>query len=173
MEHLCSHAIFLQILSDYLDLVYPVLPLVHQPSFRTLLNNHAYNTDVSVFRLCISLCAVTVASIPRNIAKYGCGQYTDVGSMVDRACHIVLLSRMTTEPEWQNHPSMETMLTSIILAMASHYAGRPSQGWGYANEAIDFFRTLELYRREGYVNLNAVEGELCKRAFWVLYIIQM
>ena len=36
-----------------------------------------------------------------------------------------------------------------------------------------FFRARELFRREGYVALGRLEGELCKRAFWVLYTIQM
>jgi hypothetical protein len=68
---------------------------------------------------------------------------------------------------------MDSMLVSIVLTMASHYAGRPNQGWGFASEAIQFFRALELYRREGYERLSGLERELCKRAFWVLYIIQM
>lgn len=172
-EHLCPRNVFLDIIADYLEMVFPLLPLIHRPSFNVLLEAQAYTSDPAFFRLGIALCAVTVASIPRKFESYGGSRYTDVGAMVDRACHMVLLSRIASEPEWQNRPSMNSMLVSILLTMASHYAGRPNQGWGYASEAIQFFRALELYRKEGYEGLSKLESELCKRAFWVLYIIQM
>lgn len=175
IEHLCSRHVFSILITDYLEMVYPLLPLIHRPTFLAQLSAQSYMSDPAFFRLCIALCAVTVASIPRKFeTDYNSpSKYTDVGSMVDRACHIILLSRVASESNWQSKPSMDSMLVSIILTMASHYAGRPNQGWGYASEAIQFFRALELYRREGYERLSVLERELCKRAFWVLYIIQM
>ncbi|OAK96078.1 hypothetical protein IQ06DRAFT_352320 [Phaeosphaeriaceae sp. SRC1lsM3a] len=173
LEHLCDEVVFRAILDDFLDLVYPLIPLVHRPGFRKLVNDKAYTTDPAFFRLCLAVCAVTVASIPRKFAEYGLSRYTNVGAMVDRACHLVLLSRISTEPEWQNRPAMSTMIVSILLTMASHYAGRANQGWSYASEAIQFFRALELFREEAYAGLSLLDGELCKRAFWVLYIIQI
>lgn len=173
IELLCPPSVFKDIINDYLELIYPLLPLVHRPNFRALLDISSFNHDAAFFRTCIAICAVTIASLPRKFEVYGSGRYSDVGEMVEKACHLVLLSRVSSEPEWQNHPSMSTMLVSIHLTMASHYVGRQNQGWGYASEAIQFFRSLELYRKEGYENLNTLESELCKRAFWVLYIIQM
>ncbi|KAF2000123.1 hypothetical protein P154DRAFT_492723 [Amniculicola lignicola CBS 123094] len=173
IELLCSRNIFLNILDDYLEMVYPLLPLIHRPQFRARLEIDTYTKDSGFFRLCIALCAVTVASLPRKFDSYSAKLYPDVGAMVDRACHLVLLSRLTKIPDWQNRPSMDSMLVSILLTMASHYAGRSNQGWAYASEAIQFFRALELYRKEAYGELTALERELCKRAFWMLYIIQI
>jgi hypothetical protein len=173
IEQLCDAVAFHAILRDYLDLVYPLIPLVHRPNFRALVDANAYTSDPTFFRLCLAICAVTVASIPRKFDQYGQGRYPEVGAMVDRACHIVLLSRISTEPEWQNRPAMSSMIVSILLTMASHYAGKANQGWGYASEAIQFFRALELYREEAYTGMTQLDGELCKRAFWVLYIIQI
>lgn len=172
-EQLCDEVVFQAILNDFLDLVYPLIPLVHPPGFRKLANDKAYNNDPAFFRICLAICAITVASIPRKFAEYGLNRYTSVGVMVDRACHLVLLSRISTEPEWQNRPTMSTMIVSILLTMASHYAGRANQGWSYASEAIQFFRALELFREEAYAGLTLLDGQLCKRAFWVLYIIQI
>jgi hypothetical protein len=173
IDYLCDAVVFRTILGDYLDLVYPLLPLIHRPSFRTLVDANAYTNDPAFFRLCLAVCAVTVASIPRKFDEYSLGRYSDVGAMVDRACHMVLLSRISLEPEWQNRPAMSTMIVSILLTMASHYAGKANQGWGYASEAIQFFRALELYREEAYAGLKLLDSEMCKRAFWVLYIIQI
>ena len=173
IEHLCTREVFQSIVNDYLELVYPVLPLIHRPTFRALVSSSAYTSDPKFFRLCVALCAATVASIPRKFETYNDGRYNDVGELVDRACHLVLLSRVATESAWQNRPSMHSMVVSIFLTMASHYSGRPNQGWGYASEAIQFFRALDLFRKEGYEGLTVLEQELCKRSFWVLYIIQM
>lgn len=154
-------------------MVYPLLPLIHRPSFRAALSSNLYTTDPAFFRLCIALCAVTIASIPRKFDQYGGSRYPDVAAMVDRACHLVLLSRVSSEPTWQHHPSRNGIIVSILLTMASHYAGRHNQGWSYASEAVQFFRSLELYRKTGYDDLNASDREMCKRAFWMLLIIQM
>lgn len=172
IEHLCSRPVFRSIVDDYLHLVYPVLPLVHRLSFQRSVQGGLYTSDPAFFRLCLAVCAVTVASIPRKFLEYR-RDYAHAGAFVDRACHMVLLSRISSEPEWQDKPTIGTIMVSILLTMASHYAGRPNQGWGYASEAIQFFRALELYRKEGYVSLSVLDSEICKRAFWLLYIIQM
>lgn len=132
------------------------------------MDSNTYLSDPAFFRLCLAFCAVTVASIPRKFEEYDLDKYHDVGAVVERACHMVLLSRISLEPEWQNRPSMSTMIVSILLTMASHYAGRANQGWSYASEAIQFFRALELFREEAYAELTPLDGEICRRAFWVL-----
>ncbi|KAF2107871.1 glycosyl hydrolase family 3 C-terminal domain-containing protein [Lophiotrema nucula] len=82
VEHLCPRHVFLDIIRDYLEMVYPVLPLVHRPSFCNLLENQAYADDPAFFRLCIPLCAVTVASIPRKFEIYNADRKT--GKFDDR-----------------------------------------------------------------------------------------
>lgn len=173
ITHFVPEPIFHAILDDYILRVYPVLPLVHVPTFKSLLAARAFETDPGFLRLCISLCAVTVASIPRNLARYGLTWYADAAELVDKASHLVLLSRISTTPEWQNKATVESMVVSIVLSLASHYAAKPNAGWAYASEAVLFFRELELFKRGAYEELSPVERELCKRAFWILFIIQM
>lgn len=173
VSHFAPEPAFLAILDDFIRRVYPVLPLIHIPSFTESLSRRDFETDPAFFRLCVSLCAVTVASIPRKIASYGVTGYKDARELVNRASHLVLMSRITTTPEWQDKATVDSMVVSVILAMASHYAGKPNAGWAYASEAVHFFRELKLYREEAYKDFNAIEAELCKRSFWLLFIIQM
>lgn len=173
VTHFVPEPIFHAIIEDYILRVYPVLPLIHVPTFKTLLETRAFETDPGFLRLCISLCAVTVASIPRNLARYGLTWYADAAELVDKASHLVLLSRIATTPEWQNNATVESMIVSIVLSLASHYAAKPNAGWAYASEAVLFFRELELFKRGAYNGLSPVDTELCKRAFWILFIIQM
>lgn len=173
VAHFAPEPAFFAILDDFVRRVYPVLPLIHIPSFTANLSHRAFETDPAFFRLCISLCAVTVASIPRKILSYGVTGYKDARELVNRASHLVLMSRITTTPEWQDRATVDSMVVSVVLAMASHYAGKPNAGWAYASEAVHFFRELKLYREEAYQGFNAIEGELCKRSFWLLFIIQI
>lgn len=173
VTHFVPEPILHAILEDYILRVYPVLPLIHVPTFKSLLEGRAFDTDQGFLRLCISLCAVTVASIPRNLARYGLTWYADASELVDKASHLVLLSRIATTPEWQNSATVESMVVSTVLSLASHYAAKPNAGWAYASEAVLFFRELELFKRGAYAGLSLIERELCKRAFWILFIIQM
>ncbi|KAF2999645.1 hypothetical protein E8E14_006759 [Neopestalotiopsis sp. 37M] len=114
-----------------------------------------------------------MASIPRQVETYACDLYQDAGQLVERAAHIVLTCRLSSDMSWQQKPSTSDMLVSVMLSMAAHYAEWAHIGWAYASEATHAFRGLELYRREAHINLTVIESELCKRAFWIMYIMQI
>lgn len=173
IERLVPESVFLDIMADYVDRVHCVLPLVHLPTFQTKLHARAYNLDSAFFRLCVALFAVTMASIPRQIETYGCRMFKDVGDVADRAAHLILASRMGSEPSWANNPTRETMIVSVIMSLASHYAGRVNAGWFFASEAVQYFRSLELFTQAAYAGLGPIDAEMSKRAFWILYIMQM
>lgn len=173
VEHLVREHTFLEIIQDFQDRIYPSLPLVYLPDLRHALDKRLYLTDAACLRLCFALCAVTVASIPRKFSQYSQGAYMDLTEMVGRACHLVLLSRLATNVTWQNTPTHASMVVSALLAMALLYAGSASAGWIHASESIYSFRSLRLYKKESYVGLDSAAAEICKRAFWTLYIIQM
>lgn len=170
--HLVSEDVFRAILHDFIDRIYPCLPLVHLPDLRDAIDRRLYDTHPEWLRICFSLCAVTIASVPRKFAQYSQGAYQSVGRMVEKAAHLVLLSRLTTDPSWQTIPSQPSMIVSVMLAMACLYAGFSNAGWAHVTEAIHHFRTLRLYRKESYARLKPVEAEIYKRMFWSMYIMQ-
>ncbi|CAG9976108.1 unnamed protein product [Clonostachys byssicola] len=57
--------------------------------------------------------------------------------------------------------------------MAAHYVGCTRRGWALANEAVLITRDLRLQRGEGLAEINAMQAEYCKRAFWILHLTQM
>ena len=161
------------IIDDYLDLVYPVIPVVHVPSFQRQLSNRVYDHDPAFLRLCLSICAVTVSSMPRKISVYGFGQYEDSREFVSRAYLLVMASRYTNSPDWADIPSMNTLLCSYLLACASHYTEKSSRAWMLMNESLQTGKNLNIWNRDGYRNLSTIDAEICKRMFWLLYIVQV
>jgi hypothetical protein len=173
VQHLCPLDVFGLIIEDYLELIYPIAPLVHQPSFLALVTARQYEFDPTFLRLCLSLCAMTIASMHRKIAIYGFGYYSDPKDMVSRAYQLVMASRLATVPQWADEPSMDTLLCSLLLGLSSHYTESPSRGWVLVNESLYSCRKLNLFQELGYQSRTSIETEICKRAFWMLYIIQM
>lgn len=173
IEHLVPRHIFHALVAEFLERVYPLLPLIHVPSFCEQYEACAYDTDPCFFRLCIAISAATIASIPRQIETYACDAYQNAGELVERAAHVILTCRLSSDMSWQNKPSINDMIVSLLLSMAAHYAEWPNVGWAYASEATHLFRGLELYKKETYTKLGGVDTELCKRSFWLLYIMQV
>lgn len=174
VEYFLPQPLFKAVIGDFVDKVYPLLPLIYLPEFRAKLEDRQYDSDPRFYRLCIAICAVTLASIPRQIETYNCAiYYPNPGEAVERAAHIILTCRLSTHMSWQSKPAKEDMIVSILLAMAAHYAGQPNEGWAYMSEATHAFRALELYKQTSYSKLDAVGEQLCKRAFWILYIMQV
>jgi hypothetical protein len=65
-EELCSRDLLKRILLDYLEYIYPLIPVVHRPSFRRDLDANRDLYDDEFFGLILGLCAVTVSSIPSH-----------------------------------------------------------------------------------------------------------
>ncbi|KAH8674151.1 hypothetical protein BX600DRAFT_433742 [Xylariales sp. PMI_506] len=173
VDHLIPRPTFRAIINEFLERVYPLLPLVHVPEFTARFESGDYDRDSSFFRLCIAVCAATMASIPRQIETYGCNTYQHAGELVQRAVHIVLLSRLSANPFWQNQPCVNEIVVSVLLSYAAHYAAWPNVGWAYASEATHAFRGMKLYTRDAYSILDSIDAELCKRTFWLLYFGQV
>ncbi|KAH8669750.1 hypothetical protein BGZ60DRAFT_40262 [Tricladium varicosporioides] len=171
IEHLCPIPVFYRIISDYLTFIYPITPIPHRPTFNSALSSRLYDHDPEFLRLCLSICAMTVSSLQRRMPSYGFGYYNHAGGMVQRVDQLITASRLATNE--LDPSSSNTMICSFLLGMASHYVGKPMRGWVLINESIQVSRSLNLAAKEGYDGRDLVDTEMCKRAFWMLYIIQI
>ncbi len=173
IEHLCPLSIFETIIEDYYSDIYPIAPIVHVPSFKQRILTCQHITDPEFLRLCLSLCAMTIASLPKKLPIYGFGHYHTAKAMVSRACQLVAASRLATAPDWADDPTSNDLMCSLLLGTASHYMQSPNRGWVHINESIHCCRNLRLYSPQGYEGMSIIDRELIKRVFWMLYIVQM
>lgn len=114
---------------------------------------------------------MTVSSLQRRMPSYGFGYYNHADEIVQRVDRLITASRLATDE--LDTASSNTMICSFLLGMANHYVERPMRGWVLINESIQVSRSLNLATKEGYDGRDLVDAEMCKRAFWMLYIIQM
>lgn len=69
-DSLCSRPLLHRIMSDYLDHLYPLIPIVHRPTFRADLEKGKDLFDGDFLTLVLSICAATVGTMPRKFNEY-------------------------------------------------------------------------------------------------------
>jgi hypothetical protein len=173
VELLCPREAFEAIVSDYLTHIYPIYPLVYPPTFQISFDSRLFQKDPGFYRLCISLTAVTVASLPKRFSAYGCYPDTTPLGMVEKASHLVTLSKISEDRHKTHQAQIGDMICSYLLSVAFHYSGNTYAGWAHASDAILCMRTSALFRRESHESLDRVQSELCKRAFWMMVMTIM
>ncbi|RKK30262.1 hypothetical protein BFJ66_g10307 [Fusarium oxysporum f. sp. cepae] len=171
IEHFCSNEIFELLISDYLQHIYPLHPIIHRPRFRVDFQNKCYQSDPFFYRLCISLSALAISWSPRNFQSYGFHPDETISSMVERAHYLVALSKTSQRLHTGIQPDAQDMVCSYILSVALHGSGRTHYGWVHASEAVLCMRKLSLFRRESHCDFDNISSEICKRAFWLIFIV--
>ncbi|KAH7186191.1 uncharacterized protein B0J16DRAFT_356224 [Fusarium flagelliforme] len=91
--------------------------------------------------------------------------------MVEKAHCLVTLSKTSQSLHDGIQPSPDDMICSYVLSVALHGSGSTHYGWVHASEAVLCMRKLRLYKRESHIDLGFVKSEMCKRAFWMIFII--
>lgn len=170
VELLCPRVAFEAIISDYLTHIYPIYPIVHPPAFRADFSSQLYQSDPDFYQLCLSLIAVTVASLPKRIPTYGCQLGTTPLGLVKKASHLVTLSKMSQDSQNLSQAQIGSMICSYLLSVAFHHAGSTTMGWAHACDAILCMRMMGLFREESHRPLDRIQSELCKRTFWMMMI---
>ncbi|KAG4286127.1 hypothetical protein FPRO06_07387 [Fusarium proliferatum] len=119
IEHLCSEELFEMLISDYLEHLYPLYPIVHRPRFQADFQNKRYQSDPSFYRLCISLSALTVSSSPHDFRHYGFQPEETAISILEKAHRLVVLSKMSQNPAIDLEICKRAFWL-IFIMMASH-----------------------------------------------------
>jgi hypothetical protein len=135
---------FRLIIYHYLNFVYPAIPVIYLLTFQRRLSTRDYEHDLIFFRLCLSICAATVSSVPRKISIFGFGYYDDSREFVSRAYLLMMASRFTSSLDWTDTPSLDNLLCSYLLAYASHYTDKPSRAWILMNESLQICRNMRV-----------------------------
>ncbi|THZ04609.1 hypothetical protein D6C93_02376 [Aureobasidium pullulans] len=69
-DSICSRELFKRIIGDYLELVYPVVPVVHRPTFQQDLERERDAYDPDFFLLLVGICALTLGIGSSRFERY-------------------------------------------------------------------------------------------------------
>lgn len=167
---LCSPELMRTALRDYLELLYPTIPVVHIPSFLIDLDANRHAIDASFLCLTFSLFALVVAMLPRKFEHYrnidsGFGlEFADRRQLVDRVHSLVLENQAVdyfddlTTTKWA---SAHTRMTAYACL------GFWSRAAMLRAEAETIVLELKCHRVSSYAGLDKIETQLRKKIFWM------
>ncbi|WYZ34576.1 hypothetical protein EsH8_I_000852 [Colletotrichum jinshuiense] len=171
-DELCSRELINILMADYLDLVYPLVPVVHRPSFRHDLTNNRDATDPDFLALLISLAALTVGLLPSRFREYRAidpraGMRFETRTALINCCAEICM-RQRTASYWDqvNH---RKWAVSYVLSVACFQTGQANRSRMFDVEYLQLSRLLGLHRISEYEGLNCIETQLRKKAFWMLF----
>ncbi|KAL1857546.1 hypothetical protein Daus18300_010304 [Diaporthe australafricana] len=171
-DELCSRALINILMADYLDLIYPLVPVVHRPNFRHDLANNRDISDPDFFALLVSLCALTVGLLPSRFRDYraidpGAGVHFETRTALINCC-AEICTRQRTASYWDrvNH---RKWAVSYVFSVACFQTGQVNRSRMFDVEYLQLSRLLGLHRMSEYEGLNCIETQLRKKAFWLLF----
>lgn len=157
-------------IQDYLELQYPIHPLVHIPTFKKQLSENQYLTDAKFFCFVASLCATVAAVLPRRFALYQSmsapfkAAYPTLRDFVKRVHVVVQLQR---DPDMHENLTMTDWGFACTMFMSHACIGQSSSARMYKAEATTIIIELVGHHRLGKY-ANPIEVQLRKKAFWIM-----
>ncbi|KIW12745.1 hypothetical protein PV08_07931 [Exophiala spinifera] len=167
---LCPRSLVLYILSDYLKYVYPLLPVVHRPTFEINLNDNRDQFDEEFFSLIISLCAATVALLPSRFQSYlDFMAPLPFSTRTDMISHCYKIHQSFKNTRYFDTISHGKWASTFLLSIAFQQVGNANLLRMLEVEAMQLLRMLEVQYVSSHTSLNAVEVQLRKKAFWLMF----
>jgi hypothetical protein len=173
-DELCSRDLISILMADYLNLIYPLIPVVHRPNFRSDLARNRDTTDSDFAALLVSLCALTVGLLPSRYEDYRAvdpeaGKHVHFETrtaFID--CCADICYRQRTASYW-DHVNHRKWAVSYVFSIACFQTGQVNRSRMFDVEYMQLSRLLGLHRISEYEGLNCIETQLRKKAFWLLF----
>ncbi|KAF3939293.1 hypothetical protein ABW19_dt0200215 [Dactylella cylindrospora] len=167
------------LLKDFFYYIYPLNPIVHEPSFTKDFNERRDKSDPMFLSLIFAMCTVTIISFPRKLQSYCQGRYYNTAiQMAERSHRLALLARPVDYLERLD----VTLLSSLyLLSLSAWYSNKTERGSFYFAELSLALTILERSSPSSKFNnpdfshgfmssTSLITMELRKRVFWITMV---
>ncbi|KAM0510608.1 hypothetical protein D7B24_009309 [Verticillium nonalfalfae] len=159
-------------MKDYLQRIYPLVPVVHRPTFKAELASDRDVTDSEFLRLVLSITALTIGLLPSRFDHYRAmatelvDRFPTRSAMIDYCAQMCL--RLRSAGHW-DHVTHRKWAVCYSLAIGTFQTGQSNHSRMLEVEAAQFARLLGIHRISEYEGLNRIETQLRKKAFWLQF----
>ncbi|KAL1890712.1 hypothetical protein Sste5346_008036 [Sporothrix stenoceras] len=173
-DGLCARPLVRLIVEDYLERVYPLVPVVHRPSFCAALAAD-HDIDNPVFAsLLLAICAVTVGLLPSRYESCYCTwsspgpplRFTSREAMMNYCYDGVLRRR---GPRYFDEIDFAKLAISYLLSITFFQIGDQNRARMMEVEAMQLGRLLQVHKIQEYAGLSCIEAQLRRKGFWLLF----
>jgi len=171
-DDICDRTMLKRILNDYLEDIYPMIPVVHRPSFRQDLarGRDVYNRDF--LGVVIGLCAVTIGIMPTRFEEYRAAEnpirFSTRTEMVNYCYQRLIELR---GHNYFDEINLQKWAASYLMSIASFQVGQQNRARMIDVEHTQLARLLGIHQISSYDGLNCIETQLRKKAFWLMWYI--
>ncbi|PVH81573.1 hypothetical protein DL98DRAFT_170393 [Cadophora sp. DSE1049] len=169
-DNLCSRPLLNRIMSDYLDHLYPLIPVVHRPTFRADLEKGKDLYDNSFLALMLSICAATVGTMPRKFNEYRNApnplRFKTRTEMINHCYDMCLGLR---GPDYFDEINFNKWASSYLMQIAFFQIGQHNRQRMVEVEAMQLGRLLDLHKISSYDSLDCIQKQLRKKGFWLMF----
>lgn len=157
-------------LQDYLYYMYPVIPIVHRPSFQRRVEDDLDCSDPGFLGLVVAMSAIIVAAMPSRFNDYRSHhpplRFCSRREMV-WACYQKAMSLRT--PDHFDQINFQKFATTYLFCAAFMQLGDHNWSRMLQSEAMQLARMLNLHNISEYAGLNHIETQLRKKGFWLVF----
>lgn len=171
----------------FFEYLFPLIPLVHEPSLRNGLEFFVARDDSRIFggasrgtrnddflsysglwpdttfTLITAVCAETAFLLPKEIFPEG-ETIAEIFLEASRSC---LFTYLEADLE---HPNVNSVAIRYFHSNCMHAAGKPRFSWHIFGEATRLAQALQMHDEESIQRLDPLEAEFRRRVFWIIYI---
>ncbi|KAL1305440.1 hypothetical protein AAFC00_002322 [Neodothiora populina] len=167
-ERICSARVFDIIVRDYLDILYPLVPVVHRPTFLNDLRDKRYMHDHTFESFCLAICSLVLGILPRKFDEYrqidGSLNFPSRRAAAETIHEMIMKSRPVN---YFDTLCLDKWAIAYMLAASDVHLGHAARGRMRVAETNSICDELGLQRIGSYAGLDRVESQLRKKAFWL------
>lgn len=169
-DALCPREMVFWMLDDFLTSLYPLIPVIHRPSFRRAIAINQDDDDPDLRGLIYGLCAAVVGTMPSKFLAYRSHNppfnFSTRQDFIDHAYTVLLQLRGLDYFEELNY---KKFATAYLFWVAYLQIGNANRARMIEVECLQLGRMLNLHRITEYRGLNHIETQLRKKGFWLLF----
>ncbi|KAJ5662379.1 uncharacterized protein N7477_009995 [Penicillium maclennaniae] len=168
----------------FFQYLFPLIPLVHEPSLRDGLNFFVARRDNTTanslmyglnslkypelwpdvtFTLITAVCAEAAFLLPKSIFPEG----ESIAEIFLEASRNCLITYLESDLEY---PNANSVAIRYFHSNCMHAAGKPRLSWHIFGEATRLAQVMQMHEEESLQGLSPLEAEFRRRAFWIVYI---
>lgn len=170
LSDVCGRTIMHSLMQDYLDLLYHTVPIVHQPTFQRNLAGHREDVDTTFAALLAAISAYVIAVVPGKFERYraiASGlRFDSRDQMVDHCYRFVLRLR---DVDYFDHVTHTKWAISYLFSTTYFQLGWVGRIPIIQAECQQQSRMMGFHKSRMYKQLNCIEAQLHKKAFWLTF----
>ncbi|KAI0058762.1 hypothetical protein BV25DRAFT_1196308 [Artomyces pyxidatus] len=152
----------------YFQYIAPLIPLLHRPTFMQGLVEGRHLVDAGFAGIVLLVCgtASRYSDDPRVLLDEANGHFHSAGWKYFNQVPLVGTSVLSA-------PGLHDLQITALAVLFLHGCSPPQACWSLCGIGLRLAQDVGAHRRRAYNAVPTVEDELWKRAFWVLYMLDI